>query len=527
MVADGALPRQLVLLLENPRIWKTGRLIEGDIKRLCKACPSSRIQYKGIHDLAVVAKEKGVYRNIKNIGLADLSARVLHKRLNKNVAERTSSWWTNPSLTPEQIQYAALDAYASLQIFNVLNALETPKVVSEIEDQGGVGVPVLLQAGDKRSVVARGRIAQPLSERGRAMVTVLEVFQKAARVPNERSCLDSYGDTPFTIPYPSNHILTYTPLPPPPSRPDNLEIPQDFEIPSTDSRTSPDSGQANQAPVDYPPGHEVDAASAAFGNRVLGSRPPIRWSKLKRSRIVKDVFHAMHMFNIPRRHGLRQAFAQALRDAFYIFDAADVAQIARYAAAQVPSLTFLQLFEKKPRWVLRRCKRQIAPPEILYPRVAAVLKKFGPLKDAKTSEPLFNEARWGIANSVLDLVERGLVSDPPGVALYSSLKRDKDNFPLYRCFRGTNATEGGVHTHLRPHLPSSGASLEHVEAALLDFVLRHNLLVCVKAFFLRLVCLTRCSQLGWTQEHDRKTISRAFLHLGDQRDRRPEDLAQR
>jgi hypothetical protein len=40
-----------------------------------------------------------------------------------------------------------------------------------------------------------------------------------------------------------------------------------------------------------------------------------------------------------------------------------------------------------------------------------------------------------------------------------------------------NFTEGGVHTHLRSKLPTSGVSIRHVNASLLDFVLRHNLCV--------------------------------------------------
>ncbi|KAF8996470.1 hypothetical protein BDZ89DRAFT_1149037 [Hymenopellis radicata] len=38
-------------------------------------------------------------------------------------------------------------------------------------------------------------------------------------------------------------------------------------------------------------------------------------------------------------------------------------------------------------------------------------------------------------------------------------------------------TEGGVHTHLRSRLPTSGVSVRHMRACLLDFILRHNLLV--------------------------------------------------
>lgn len=502
MVANGSVPRQLQNLLESPRIWKVGRHIEGDIRRLSNACSSSRIQYAGVHDLAVMAKERCVYRNIKNVSLADLTARILHRRLNKNVAERTSNWWNNPMLTTAQVRYAALDVYASLQAYQALATLGAPKLISEAGPEDvEAGTPVMLQAVDKRSLVASGKLVEPGMERGQCRVEVIEVFNGASKIPHQQTSLSDYGASPFAITYPSSHVLVYTPLDEPPSRPHSLEIPvmshhSPSPDPDTQAASTSNSALANAAPAVYPPGHEVDAASAAFGERMLGTRPVVQWSKVKRSRIIKDIFHAMHMFNIPRKHGLRREFARALRDAFYIFDAVDVARLMKWATSLDPNRTFLQLFEQNPRWVLRRCKRQIAPPEILYARVAAVIKTYGPLKDAKTGEPLFNEARWGIANSVLDLVERGLVSDPPGVALYSCMGRDKNNFPLYRCFRGTNMTEGGVHTHLRPHLPTSGASLEHVEATLTDFVVRHNLLVSTRTLILRDRTSLTDSQVG-------------------------------
>lgn len=70
---------------------------------------------------------------------------------------------------------------------------------------------------------------------------------------------------------------------------------------------------------------------------------------------------------------------------------------------------------------------------------------------------------------------------PQILPLYTVIGLDEKNhgLPIYHCFRGTNSTEGGVHTHLRPRMPTSGASVRHVHSCLLDFVLRHNLVVCI------------------------------------------------
>jgi hypothetical protein len=130
-----------------------------------------------------------------------------------------------------------------------------------------------------------------------------------------------------------------------------------------------------------------------------------------------------------------------------------------------------------PQWLWCHCKRIIPPAEELYDLVANVFRVYGPLKDAKSSLPLFNSAAWSVAKNILELVQKGFLLDPPGVALYYQVGIDgKTGLPLYCCMRGTNITEGGVHTHLRSRLPTSGVSPRHVQCCLLDFILRHNLL---------------------------------------------------
>ncbi|TEB19647.1 hypothetical protein FA13DRAFT_343031, partial [Coprinellus micaceus] len=91
MVADGTLPAQLKALLRTPQIWKVGRKIDPDLKALETACHSATGSFSGAVDLAKLAKQRGVLQNIADTSLSDLCARVLHKRLNKNVGERVSN----------------------------------------------------------------------------------------------------------------------------------------------------------------------------------------------------------------------------------------------------------------------------------------------------------------------------------------------------------------------------------------------------------------------------------------------------
>ncbi|KAG6896938.1 hypothetical protein C0992_005144 [Termitomyces sp. T32_za158] len=100
---------------------------------------------------------------------------------------------------------------------------------------------------------------------------------------------------------------------------------------------------------------------------------------------------------------------------------------------------------------------------------------FGPLKDAKTGMPLFNHRCWEIAKNALENIRRGYYSDPPGVTLYYAGKRDKFGLLRYRCCRGTNAIEGGVHQNMIRWFGAFNATPEFALELLRDYVLYHNL----------------------------------------------------
>jgi hypothetical protein len=86
-----------------------------------------------------------------------------------------------------------------------------------------------------------------------------------------------------------------------------------------------------------------------------------------------------------------------------------------------------------------------------------------------TKLPLFNALCWKESKSMLQLVEEGYLSDPPGVQLYVKIGEDKDGLVLYRCFRGTNTVEGGVHQNMIKSFGSYNAGPEL--ALLLKYIL--------------------------------------------------------
>ena len=208
------------------------------------------------------------------------------------------------------------------------------------------------------------------------------------------------------------------------------------------------------------------------------------WSCLTRSLVLMDIWHAMARIRVSRTHGFRRPFARALRDAVLIPDTQDQQQITAYLVCIGSS--WEEMLQVNPKWLWKRCKRIVPPPEILYPAVEEVYETYGPLLDAATNTPLFNRQAWKDAKNILKSIQLGLLSDPPDIALYFCMGVDKRhaNLPIYCCARGTNATEGGVHHSGHRQLPISGGSPRHAVARVQDFVLMHNLNVSEMSLFL-------------------------------------------
>lgn len=231
----------------------------------------------------------------------------------------------------------------------------------------------------------------------------------------------------------------------------------------------------------------MDAASSGLGEKILGPEPEMldesEFDLTLRSRILKDSFHVFNMFYISATHSLRLQFTRELRDAIFVPDQADKSRINSWGAIQNPPQTYNTLRNSSPQWIRERCKHIIPAPKMLRHLVSHVFRTYGPLIDPKTKKPLFTTDNWKTAKHVLDLIQNGYLSDPPGIPPYTVVGLDEKagGLPIYRCARGTNATEGGVHKHIRAQLPKCGASLRHVNAALHDFVLYHNLSVCVNS----------------------------------------------
>ena len=217
MVAHRRLPTKLTMLLQNPRVQKVGRKVNGDLKQLQGAVDPS-LPFVGALDLATYAKQHHVVSSA-TCSLADLCAAVLGKRLNKNVSERTSSAWEHFSLTAEQQQYAATDAYLPLVLYHKLSTFSIPK---NLPSTLTPLMPVLVYSTDNTVLIGRGHLSPNLYANSfdgvnltktRTLVDIQDVFVPAAIISSHgKRSLQSFGATPFSLVCMRSHVQIYNPL---------------------------------------------------------------------------------------------------------------------------------------------------------------------------------------------------------------------------------------------------------------------------------------------------------------------------
>ena len=92
---------------------------------------------------------------------------------------------------------------------------------------------------------------------------------------------------------------------------------------------------------------------------------------------------------------------------------------------------------------------------------------------------MFDNEAWKQSKNVLRTIHEGHVSDPPEFSFYFKMGNDRDGLPLYRCCRGTNSLEGGIHQNVIHKFGSFGASPALADGVLADYQLRHNIDVCI------------------------------------------------
>jgi hypothetical protein len=106
---------------------------------------------------------------------------------------------------------------------------------------------------------------------------------------------------------------------------------------------------------------------------------------------------------------------------------------------------------------------------LLYKILTEFFEAWGHIKCTVTGQPLFGDETWKKVKGVLHDVQKGWISDPSGIPLYTIRKRDKNNLYVYHCIRGTNSVEGAVHNPICRSFAALNASVPLADSLIVDF----------------------------------------------------------
>ncbi|KAF5342768.1 hypothetical protein D9758_017029 [Tetrapyrgos nigripes] len=516
------LPGSLKTILMSDHLIKIGRNIAADFSKLARDFKEFELprkignQYQGTVELGSLAKQKQVTSDA-NTSLSNLVAAVLRKNLSK---EMRSSEWGSAILTQEQIQYAALDAWVALELYNCMQALPDTGIPLSATTHVGQLVSLFV----KQQEVARGKIVeQPANlnikqnlqgetkevninintTKTRALIEIFEVLAPACIVAHHRMSLSDIqnGQEKFLAVVSLSSLRTYTPgatmlleqiipeLPKnmgapslirPPQVPDAIQstVEQSDLIQSgmsmTEIRDEEDQG-ADQLDDDSDDSEDETEDITKDNTAASQELPAFTQGVTDQhdSHILADIFHVIQKVTktISKRHSLSKRFARAFSDTLLIPDETDKNTIEAYLAKR--NLDWNTMRAKRPSWLWRRVRRYVPRKEVLHPILKEFFDCWGNVICSVRKIPLFNEESWKKAHAVLQDVQRGWLSDPSSIPLYV-YDGQQEGLTLYRCLRGTNSVEGGVHNPIHRLFAALNASPELADSLTTDFRHRHN-----------------------------------------------------
>ncbi|MBA0664458.1 hypothetical protein Goklo_004455, partial [Gossypium klotzschianum] len=127
-IFHSGIPQSLQVLLEDSEIVKVGVAIDGDA---VKVFSDYKVSVNALEDLSDLANQK-FDSDCRHWSLAALTEEFICKELPKPKKIRLGNWELYP-LSNAQLQYAATDAFASWQIYQVLKSL--PDAVKDPADK--------------------------------------------------------------------------------------------------------------------------------------------------------------------------------------------------------------------------------------------------------------------------------------------------------------------------------------------------------------------------------------------------------
>ncbi|KAG2192652.1 hypothetical protein INT47_006910 [Mucor saturninus] len=316
-------------------------------------------------------------------------------------------------MSEEQINYAALDAWVSLEIYNRFKSMPTVHQKVNNNTRAGSFVAIHLDSTAKSSAAAYGflcadntpdnnEIHNPTNINGALVVDVVKVQVPGFPVDcyaSERIHFPAHGDT--------NNI-------------------SESASPNRDGSNSQLSNNPNnQTSVN--------------------------------SRVLKDGFHLMDMIKLNKSHGMHKDFMRRFRDILYVCDQDYKALVEAYLSSIGTDWNTRMLII--PAWIFERVRKFVPPPDELHSALKFLFDSYGRLRCENSGRRLFNEAAIEMSLHALSTVQQGHVSDVvDGPPLYTEKGRDKNNLMRYKCSRGTSSVEGACHMNIVSRFASYNAS---------------------------------------------------------------------
>eukprot|EP01135_Chromosphaera_perkinsii_P005204 Nk52_evm1s324 gene=Nk52_evmTU1s324 len=430
-----SLSRDIFELLVNINVTKYGVGVAGDLARIRRASNfQNQSQLDNLNqsvvDLRPVAKVKGAIENT-GCSLAYLLGVVKSLDIDKFESARMSDWSVSP-LHNDQVQYAAVDAYACLLIAEALNSMPAYVQHHSAETIRKLAQNTLLALRNGQQTLAYCKYKDHRDERNSCRVTVevTKVLVPNARLPPHRDNRKrTYGDL--------NNAETITCCP--------SEL---SGVPLVNARLL-----------------TADATEEGV------------------VQVLQDLIHAVARLPVSKKHSLYHVFINGVLEACQLRDEEDMAAFTRYVHSISDDLKSYftvpckrDMLNKHVRWYMQK-------KEIVFEQIDNLVTVFGSLDrntpdNVSSPEPLFLANFDAEIQKFKDLFTDGYLSDPADVPLYILVKRDKKKgLNVYRCKRGTNKVEGSAHSVFKNLFHGSSTDPEFMDLMLLEFLGRINLKV--------------------------------------------------
>ena len=485
-------------------------------------------------ELGQLAKLKGAILN-DNADLAALNAVVLRCRIPKHQSLPFADW-SMSTLGDDHQNYAALFAYAVHQIWIALStklSVNMPlgkairgQLVSLMSGKKIAAYGIVADQPAKVSVLVGSETKELKLTAKQAVITVQKVVLGGMLIKAQKLSLQELGPLPFIIVVPLNCLRTrsaeepqeilselpqvgpsppYMPLPPFAEEVmsqnkfldrdyDELEYltdtdddsyesipaahndPMEIEFHDTSNTMEGTSGLSNMERDQPTHQAHMDSPSHATGIKPGYVQPEYNENTSLHTRVFEDIFHVMNRLLklLSKAHSAFNPFAQQLSQILLVEDADNRHQVEAILEKQNKTWEFMM--HTKPDHIHQRVQRYCPPPDVLVPQIKALITGW---QDAKCSldpsqGPLFSIAAHKQAKGLIRTAQLGLISDPPGYALYYKMGIDRDGLPYYRCIRGTNSIEGGIHMAICRAFGSLRGSPELSDALLCNIQYRRN-----------------------------------------------------